>query len=683
MFFFSKPDIDQELLKSQSIYIKNDKKGESDIFRTRGNNGELKNYISYNYNDPETGEKKEKKLYTSVDCFYNNMEINGRDSRFLGRRVNNKYEWMTFGEAEEAYKNLGSAMINLYGYKPQCKFEKTLGIYMVNCPEWNIADSACLFYSIISTPLYNSFDNASLKYIIDNTNVKLVITHMEHLNNLFEITSKTKTLEHVIVCNYGLTTIPEDKLEKAKECGLTLRTFNEVLEYGKQHPVEPVPLTPDDVFTICYTSGTTGTPKGVILKNGGIVASVGGYFENAGYNVHKGHIHYSYLPLAHVLERVICHAFQSYGCIIGYFSGSARNLMSDISILKPDDMPCVPRVLCRIYDTVTNTANNSGFLKKFIFNFAVERKRKYLRRGIITRDSIWDKIVFEKIQNVVGGNLKFIICGSAPIDYNIIEFMRIVLGCQVYEGYGQTETCTVSNIQIYGDYQYPYGSNIGPPVCSCEMKLIDVPEMDYYATDEPNPRGEICSRGYNSFVGYHNNPEATKETIDEDGWVHSGDIGELLPNGTLKIIDRRKNIFKLAQGEYIAPEKIEAVINNSRFISQSYIDGNPLSSKLVGIVVPDVENVVPEIKGENDNTEWTLEKVCKSESARLLILQDIENISRNFGLNGYEIPKEIELISEPFTIENELLTPTFKNKRIQIRRHFSDVINKLYEKVNN
>jgi len=611
------------------------------------------------------------------------MRINGKDSNFLGRRVDNKYVWMTFAEAEEAYINLGSAMINMYGYKPKSEFSQTLGIYMVNCPEWNIADNACLFYTIISTPLYNSFDINSLKYIIDNTNVRLVITHMEHLNNLFELRKKTKILEHVIVCNYGLKTIPADKLEKAKELGLTLRTLDEVLQFGKEHRVEPVPLTPEDVFTICYTSGTTGTPKGVILKNKSICASVNGYYENAGYLVKKGHIHYSYLPLAHVLERVISHAFQSHGCIIGFFSGSARNLTSDIGILKPDSMPSVPRVLCRIYDTIMNSVNNSGFIKKLIFNFALSRKRSLLRKGIVTRDTIWDKLVFEKIQNVVGGNMKFIICGSAPIDYNIIEFMRIVLGCQVYEGYGQTETCTVSNIQIYGDYQYQYGSNIGPPVCSCEMKLVDVPEMEYFAKDEPNPRGEICTKGYNSFIGYHNNPEATAETIDADGWVHSGDIGELLPNGTIKIVDRKKNIFKLAQGEYIAPEKIEAVINNSRFISQSYIDGNPLSSKLVGIIVPDVENVVPEIKGENDNTEWNLEKVCQSESARLLILQDIENICRNFGLNGYEIPKEIALISEPFSIENELLTPTFKNKRIQIRRYFSDTINRLYEKVNN
>jgi len=683
MFFYSKPDIDQELLKNQSIYIKNDKKGESDIIRRNVNNGELCDHITYTYVDEKTGEKKEKKIYTSVDCFYNNMEINGRDSRFLGRRINNRYEWMTFAEAEEAYKNLGSAMINLYGYKPRNGFDKTLGIYMVNCPEWNIADTTCLFYTIISTPLYNSFDISSLKYIIDNTNVSLVITHMEHLNNLFELRKQTKTLEHIIVCNYGLTSIPADKLEQAKELGLSLRTLDEVYKYGKEHPVEPVYIQPDDVFTICYTSGTTGTPKGVILRNKSICASVNGYFHNAGYNVTKGHIHYSYLPLAHVLERVISHAFQSYGAIIGYFSGSARNLTSDIGILKPDSIPCVPRVLCRIYDSIMNNVNTSGFIKKFIFNFALERKRKLLRKGIVTRETIWDKLVFEKVQNVVGGRMKFIICGSAPIDYNIIEFMRIVLGCQVFEGYGQTETCTVSNIQIHGDYQYQYGSNIGPPVCSCEMKLVDVPEMDYYSTDEPNPRGEICTRGFNSFLGYHNNPEATAETLDSEGWVHSGDVGELLPNGTIKIIDRKKNIFKLAQGEYIAPEKIEAVINNSKFIAQSYIDGNPLSSKLVGIVVPDVENVVPEIKDEDDTTEWTLERVCQSESARLLILQDIENISRNFGLNGYEIPKEIALISEPFSIENELLTPTFKNKRIQIRRHFSDVINKLYEKVNN
>lgn len=681
MFFFQKPDIDQSVLSHQAKIIKNSKPNESDIYRGLENNSELQNYMSYFYTDPVTGEKAEKKLYSSLDCFYNGMEINGENHRFLGRRVNNEYQWTTYKDTVDAVLNLGSAFVNMYGIKTKSEFESTVGIFMINCPEWIYADYACLSYSIVSTPLYSSFDDDSLIYIINNTNVRLVLTHYGNLDKLLRICGRNEILKHIIVCDYGMESIPEEKLNTANELGVSLRLIGEVLEFGKQNRCEPVPIKGEDVFTVCYTSGTTGAPKGVVLKNQSPVASINGFLAKSNYIIKKGHVHMSYLPLAHIFERIVSHGFLGYGAVLGFFSGNARNLVSDLGLLKPNDLPTVPRVLCRIYDNVIQNVKKAGFIQRLIFNFALERKRSLIKRGIISKNTIWDRLVFNKIQGIVGGELVFIISGSAPIDHNIIEFMRITLGCQIFEGYGQTETSGCSNIQIYGDYQYLYGSNVGSPTINNEIKLVDVPEMDYLTSDEPNPRGEICSRGYNSFVEYLNNPTATKETKDEDGWVHSGDIGEILPNGTLKIIDRKKNIFKLAQGEYIAPEKVETRINNSKYIMQSFVDGNPLSSKLVAIIVPDVENVVPMIKGSNDDTEWTLEKVCQSESARQLILQNIDTVAREYGLNGFEIPKEIYLSSTPFSIENGLLTPTFKNKRIQIKRYYSDIIESMYQKL--
>jgi len=181
--------------------------------------------------------------------------------------------------------------------------------------------------------------------------------------------------------------------------------------------------------------------------------------------------------------------------------------------------------------------------------------------------------VFTKIRNRLGGRCKAMVTGAAPISPEVLDLLRIAFGCQVYEGYGQTEACAAISVTVTGDYST---GHVGCPLPCVELKLVDVPEMNYTAEDKPNPRGEICVRGTSVCQSYYKEPEKTREAIDADGWLHTGDVGEIQPNGTLKIIDRKKNIFKLAQGEYIAAEKIENVVIRSPFIEQAWVYGNSL-----------------------------------------------------------------------------------------------------------
>jgi len=246
----------------------------------------------------------------------------------------------------------------------------------------------------------------------------------------------------------------------------------------------------------------------------------------------------------------------------------------------------------------------------------------------------------------------------------------------VLEGYGQTEGAAAGTLTMGGENTT---GHVGNPNPSVEIKLIDVPEMDYLSSDKPYPRGEILIRGPSQFVGYYKMEDKTSETI-EDGWVHTGDVGAFLPNGTLRVIDRKKNIFKLSIGEYVAPEKIEQVYNKVDFVAQSFVYGDSLKSNLVAIIVPDEEVVVPYCKNNGISGD-KLEELCKSPALKETILKALAEEGKRSKLKGFENVRDIYLSSKLFSIENDILTPTFKLKRPQAFKAYEKEIKVMYEKL--
>lgn len=264
--------------------------------------------------------------------------------------------------------------------------------------------------------------------------------------------------------------------------------------------------------------------------------------------------------------------------------------------------------------------------------------------------------------------------GASPISPEVFDFLKICFGANVIEGYGMTETsCTIS-LTNFSDTN---SGHVGPPIPCCEVKLVDIPEMNYYSTDQPYPRGEVCVRGPILFQGYHKDKAQTMEVMDEEGWFHTGDVGCWLSNGRLKIIDRKKNLFKLAQGEYIAPEKIENIYMRCPMVAQVFIYGDSLKSQLVGIVVPDVDVLIPWAKQQG--IRKNLAALCEDKEVVSSILDSIQAEGRIAGLTGFEQVHAICVIPEPFTVENDLLTPTFKLKRPQAKEKFRTQIEKLYQ----
>ncbi|KAL5018217.1 hypothetical protein ScPMuIL_003939 [Solemya velum] len=311
-------------------------------------------------------------------------------------------------------------------------------------------------------------------------------------------------------------------------------------------------------------------------------------------------------------------------------------------------------------------------LKSYLFKKALQSKTEDIACHIFRNNSIWDYLVFRKIHQLIGGRARMVLCGSAPLDKSVLEFSRCAFGCFFIEGYGQTEAN--AGISLHTPERTEQVCHVGIPVKCNIMKLVDVPEMGFYAADN---KGEICAKGPNIFKGYYKNPEKTAEAIDQDGWLHTGDIGELLPNGTFRVIDRIKHIFKLSQGEYIAPEKIEIVYARSKFVAQCFVDGHSKQDFVVAIVIPD-EDVVFEWAKEQGLSPDMIELV-KSKLLKETIFKDMREIGVSAGLNSLELVKNIFLYHEAFSMTKDLLTPTLKSKRPQLRDYFRQHIEDMYK----
>lgn len=338
-----------------------------------------------------------------------------------------------------------------------------------------------------------------------------------------------------------------------------------------------------------YTSGTTGDPKGVKLTHQMLISCVTSVRRTTGYNNPKGPLgkndtYISYLPSAHSFEACLFSIALTYGCRCGYFSGNILKLVSDdLPLLKPTFFPSVPRLFNKIYSTIQGKFSaKTGCAGKLIKN-AVAYKLKNLKATGSVTDKMYDKLVFNKTKAIIGGNVRLMITGSAPISSDVLNFLKICFCAPLNEGYGMTETSAGSVLTKVGD---PISGHVGGPVANVKLRLRDIPEMNYSHLNNP-PKGEVCFWGPSIMKGYFKNPEKTAEAFTGD-WLLSGDVGEINPaNGSLKIVDRAKNIFKLSQGEYIAPEKLENQYINSEFAAQLWIHGDSLHDWIMVFIVVD------------------------------------------------------------------------------------------------
>ncbi|KFP97640.1 long-chain-fatty-acid--CoA ligase 5 [Haliaeetus albicilla] len=617
------------------------------------------NLLSYYFEDGKT-------LY---EVFQRGLHASGNGNCLGYRKPNQPYQWLTYKQVLDRAQFLGSGLLQKGCKQSSNQF---IGIFAQNRPEWIISEYACYTYSMVAVPLYDTLGPEAIIYIVNKADISVVICDKpEKAQILLENCEKEKTpcLKTIILMDL----FDKELKDRGAKVGVEILALQEVEELGRNNIREPVPPKPEDLCIVCFTSGTTGNPKGAMLTHQNVVANAAAFLRSTENTVEctSSDITMSYLPLAHMFERVVQTVVYSCGAKVGFFQGDIKLLTDDMKTLKPTLFPVVPRLLNRIYDKIQSGAKSP--VKRCLLNFAVMMKMAEIKQGIIRNDSIWDQLIFKKVQETMGGRVRIMVTGAAPISPSVLTFLRAALGCQIFEAYGQTECSAGCTFSMPGDWTT---GHVGAPLACNIIKLDDVEEMNYFSS---NNEGEVCIKGPNVFKGYLKDPEKTAEAIDKDGWLHTGDIGKWLPNGTLKIIDRKKNIFKLAQGEYIAPEKIENVYIRSAPVAQVFVHGESLRSFLIGIVVPDPETL-PEFAAKL-GVKGSYEDICKNPAVKKAILEDMVRLGKEAGLKSFEQVKDLYIHTEMFSVENGLLTPTLKAKRAELVKLFQKQIEALYSSV--
>uniref|UniRef100_A0A8B9W101 Arachidonate--CoA ligase n=1 Tax=Anas zonorhyncha TaxID=75864 RepID=A0A8B9W101_9AVES len=597
------------------------------------------NLISYYFEDAKT-------LY---EVFQRGLHASGNGNCLGYRKPNQPYQWLTYKQVLDRAEYLGSGLLQK-GCTPSS--DQFIGIFAQNRPELSLSSVSCPQNRLVKC---NFFSVADMSVVICDKPEKAQIL-LENCER-----GKTPCLKTIILMDL----FDKELNDRAAKVGVEILALQEVEELGRNNNRKPnvsISLTLSDL--------SKGNPKGAMLTHENVVANAAAFLKSIENTVEcmPSDISISYLPLAHMFERVVQTVIYSCGAKVGFFQGDIKLLTDDMKTLKPTLFPVVPRLLNRIYDKIQSGANTP--VKKILLNIGMTLKMAEVKQGITRNDSILDRIIFKKVQETMGGRVRIMVTAAAPISPSVLTFLRAALGCQIFEAYGQTECSAGCTFSMPGDWTT---GHVGPPLACNIIKLDDVEEMNYYSS---NNEGEVCIKGPNVFKGYLKDPEKTAEAIDKDGWLHTGDIGKWMPNGTLKIIDRKKNIFKLAQGEYIAPEKIENVYVRSAPVAQVFVHGESLRSCLIGIVVPDHETL-PEFAAKL-GIKGSYEDICKNSVMKKAILEDMVRLGKEAGLKSFEQVKDLHIHPELFSVENGLLTPTLKAKRAELVKLFQKEIEDLY-----
>lgn len=600
-------------------------------------------------------------------------------NRMLGHReiVNGKagkYVWLTYKEVYDKVMKVGNSIrscgVNEGG---RC------GIYGANSAEWIMSMEACNAHGLYCVPLYDTLGAGAVEFIICHSELSIVFVEEKKIPEVLKTFPNTTEYLKTIV-SFGKVT-PEQR-EEVEKFGLAIYSWEEFLQLGDDKKFD-LPLTKkNDICTIMYTSGTTGDPKGVMISNESIVTLIAGVkrlLQSVNEELNEKDVFLSYLPLAHIFDRVIEELFISHGASIGFWRGDVKLLVEDIGELKPTIFCAVPRVLDRIYSGLKQKISAGGLLRNTLFNIAYKYKQYNLWKGFKTIEAapICDKIVFGKVKQGLGGNVRLILSGAAPLSTHVEAYLRVVTCAHVLQGYGLTETCAGTFVSLPNEISML--GTVGPPVPNVDVCLESVPEMGYDALSS-TPRGEICIRGKTLFSGYYKREDLTKEVL-VDGWFHTGDIGEWQPDGSMKIIDRKKNIFKLSQGEYVAVENLENIYGLVSDIDSIWIYGNSFESFLVAVANPNQQAL--ERWAKENNISGDFDSLCENPKAKEYILGELSKIGKEKKLKGFEFVKAVHLDPVPFDMERDLITPTYKKKRPQLLKYYQNVIDKMYKSINN
>ena len=599
-----------------------------------------------------------KKDFNTIPQLYNHLvEEFGRknDKPFLMRKVSGKFEGFTYAELKMRTESLAGGLSSL-GISKNDK----IAILSENRPEWVFSDFAILGLGAIDVPIYPSLTAESVEFILNNSESKaIIVSNKFQLNKVLKIKNKCRHLKFIIVLN------EKDKPSDQK----MIFGFSEVMEQGAifnaNHPANfekcSGKINGDDVCTIIYTSGTTGEPKGVMLTHKNILSNVKGALEIL--SVSPSDVFLSFLPLCHIFERMAGYytAFATGGAI--YYAESIDSVAQNLLEVHPTIITTVPRLFERIYSRIMKNVEKQPESKQKIFYWAIETGKEFARakrQGKLTvtlsvKRKLADKLVFRKLRERTGGQLRFFVSGGAPLSRDLGEFFEAI-GIIILEGYGMTESSPVIAANTLDDYKF---GTVGKPLPGVSIKI---------ASD-----GEILVRGANVMQGYYKNKKETEEVL-KDGWLHTGDIGVFDSEGFLMITDRKKYLFKTSAGKYIAPTPIENLFLASKYIDQFVLIGDRRMF-LSALIVPDFE-ALKEYADSHKIIYDKPEDLSKSKEINDLIEKDMAKLQKK--LANYERIRKFALLDKPFSLEEGEITPSLKVRRKYVEERYQNLIEGMY-----
>jgi len=574
----------------------------------------------------------------------------------LKKALVTKYDGKWIGTSTKEYidkaNQISRALLKL-GVKPN---DKIALISTSNRTEWNIMDIGILQIGAQDVPIYPTISEEEYEYVLNHSGATYCfVSDKEVLDKVNKIKGNVPSLKDV----YSF-----DEISNAKN-------WKELLENGKdesnQEEVEKIKksVSEDDLATIIYTSGTTGKPKGVMLSHKNIVSNA---INSATRLPIEGgeEIAISFLPVCHIYERMLLYMYQYKGVSI-HFAESIEKISENLKEVRPHVMSAVPRLLEKVYDKIIAKGTDLTGIKKSLFYWAVELGLEWEPYG---QNGWWyefklgiaRKLIFSKWQEALGGRLNVIASGSAALQPRLARVFNAA-GIGVMEGYGLTETSPVASVNDMRNKNFKIGT-VGKPLPDTNIKIAE--------------DGEIMIQGPQVMIGYYNNKEKTDEVLTKDKFFHTGDIGEIDSEGFLKITDRKKEMFKTSGGKYIAPQVIENMMKQSRFIEQIMVVGE--GEKMpAALIQPNFEFITDWAKRKKINLGDSNQEIIKNSDVLERVQEEVDFYNERFG--KWERIKKFKLTPDVWSVEGDHLTPTMKMKRKVIKKKYMDLYNEIYEHI--
>lgn len=576
----------------------------------------------------------------------------------LMEKKNGIYRSITYQEMKERVEQIASFLLSR-----SLEAQDRVALLSENRSEWPITDMGIISAGLVNVPIYPTLTAHQILYILNDSGARWIfLSKPAQLQKIVAIHHACPQLQGVVVMD------PPEQWPAIQ--GIQLLSFDQAIAEGQFALAQYRPLLAqrlqqaheNDWVSIVYTSGTTGDPKGVILTHRNFASNARAAQKALGFDSNQTSL--SFLPLSHVLERVVHYVIQYCGATIAY-AESVDTIAQNLQEIQPSAFVAVPRVFEKIYTRIVQKIEHEKPLKKKIFAWAVDvgkeataytLQNKPLPAGLLWKYKLADKLVFTKIRQKTGGRLKFTISGGAPLRRDLAEFFFAV-GIPIYEGYGLTESSPVITCNRPGAVKL---GTVGQAIEDVEIRI---------AAD-----GEILARGPNIMLGYLNQPEATREVLDAEGWLHTGDIGTLDEDGFLQITDRKKEIIVMSNGKNVAPQPIENLLKTSPYIEQAVLLGD--NQKYIAALIYPNFDLLDQYARAHHLSVGSRKELLQNAQIHDFLAQQIERMMADFA--RHEHIKKFALIDEELTQENGLLTPTLKYKRRQIQAHFKDVIATLF-----